>query len=172
MEEDTKLPLYLEETIQQLPFSATLAMNELIAEKEKEGKQKILHMGFGEAALPLHPLLKNALVESAAMTKYAPVLGLPELRQAIAGFLSRTRKISVNANQIVVGPGSKSMLFALFRIFEGDALIPAPSWVSYAPAVRMAGKKVIYIQTDFKDNHRLTTENLNKALKKAKEEGK
>lgn len=171
MNEDTKIPLHLEETIQHLPFSATLAMNELIAEKEKSGKQKILHMGFGEAALPLHPLLKNALVESAAYTKYAPVLGLPELRQAIAGFLSRTRKITVNANQIVVGPGSKSMLYALFRIFEGDALIPAPSWVSYAPAVRMAGKKVVYVQTDSKDNHRLTTENLNKALKKAKEEG-
>jgi aspartate aminotransferase len=171
MDESSKLPLHLEENIERLPISATLAMNELIAEKEKDGKKTILHMGFGEAALPLHPLLKNALVESAAFTKYSPILGLPELRTAIAGFLNRTRKIKVNTHQVVVGPGSKAMLFALFHIFEGDALIPAPSWVSYAPAVRMAGKKVTYVQTDVKDNHRLSIENLNRAVKNAKKEG-
>src|SRR6185437_4279815 len=147
MEEENNMPLYLEESAQQLPISATLAINELIAEKEKE-EQKVLHMGFGEASFPLHPLLKNALAESATYTKYSPVLGLPELRMAIAGFLSRKRNMQINSHQIVVGPGSKAIIYALFHIFDGDVLIPSPSWVSYAPVARLAGKKIVPIQTD------------------------
>src|SRR5258708_36433124 len=167
MEEDSNLPLYLEETAQNLPISATLAINELIAEKEKDEKQKVLHMGFGEASFPLHPLLKSALAESASFTKYAPVLGIPELRFAIAGFLSRVRKLEITTHQIVIGPGSKAIIYALFHIFEGDVLIPAPSWVSYAPVARLAGKKVILVPTDIKDHHRLTAENLTNAVKQA-----
>lgn len=165
------VPLDLGTLAQNLPVSATLAINELLEEKVKDEKQKFLHMGFGEAFLPLHPLLKNALAESASFTRYAPVLGIPELRLAIAGFLQRTRNIEVGAHQIVVGPGCKAILFALFHIFDGDALIPAPSWVSYAPAARLAGKKVIYVQTDSQDHHRLTAENLTNAVKNAKKDG-
>ncbi len=171
MEEDSNLPLFLEESALQLPVSATLAINELIAEKEKDAKQKVLHMGFGEASFPLHPQLKNALTEASTFTKYSPVLGLPELRMAIAGFLSRKRNMTINSHQVVVGPGSKAVIYALFHIFDGDVLIPSPSWVSYAPVARLAGKKIIPIQTDPKDHHRLTVENLTKAFKQAKQVG-
>src|SRR5579859_3467618 len=163
--------LDLASAAQNLPISATLAMNELAEEKAKEAKGKLLHMGFGEAYLPLHPQLKAALSDAASYTRYAPVLGMPELRTAISGFLSRTRKREFNARQIVVGPGCKAILYALYHILEGDALIPAPSWVSYAPAARLAGKKVFYVQTDQEDHHSLTEENLTKALENAKKDG-
>jgi aspartate aminotransferase len=171
MEEDNKSPLYLEESALRLPISPTLAINELITEKEKNEKQRVLHMGFGEASLPLHPLLKNALIEYASYTKYAPVLGFPELRLAIADFLSRTRKIDINMQQIVVAPGCKAIIYALYHIFEGDALIPAPSWVSYEPIARLSGKKVIHVRTDPKDHHRLTAESLTSSLREARKNG-
>ena len=170
MEEDNKLPLYLEENIQQLRVSATLAINELIAEKEKDEKQKVLHMGFGEASFPLHPLLKNALAESASATKYAPVLGIPELRLAIAEFLSHNRIMSFKSHQIIIGPGSKALLYGLFQIFEGDILLPAPSWVSYAPIARLAGKKVTPVKTVSADHLGLTEKNLSDAFNQAKKE--
>jgi aspartate/methionine/tyrosine aminotransferase len=165
------LPLNLGLKAQNLPVSATLAINELIAEKEKDLKQNVLHMGFGEAAFPLHPLLKKALSEAATATKYAPVLGIPELRKTIAEFLSHQSKSIFKPHQIVVGPGSKALLYGLFQLLEGDVLLPAPSWVSYAPIARMAGKKVIPVYTDSNAILRLSVKNLNHAVEQAKKEG-
>ena len=169
--EEPDLILNLQQNAQNLPFSATLAMNELIAKKEKDGKQEVLHMGFGEAYFPLHPLLKTALSESASATKYAPVLGLAELRQTIAEFVSNNRNMPFKSHQIIVGPGSKALLYGLFQLFEGDVLLPAPGWVSYAPIARLAGKKVIPVDTDPEDHLGLTEKNLTKALKIAKKNG-
>jgi len=171
MEENNSLPLDLDITAQNLPVSATLAINELIEEKEKEQRQRVLHMGFGEAAFPLHPLMKNALAQFASATKYSPVLGIPELRSAIAEFLSHQRNMTFKPHQIIIGPGSKALLYGLFQLFEGDVLIPSPSWVSYAPIARMAGKKVIPVHTDSKAILRLSVKNLNNAVNEAKKIG-
>jgi aspartate aminotransferase len=163
-------PLGLAPGAQNLASSATLAMNEAVALRRSEGRATI-HLGFGEASFPLHPLLKTALTEAAKYTGYAPVAGLPALRQAIAEYLSRTRGLPCSPDQIIVGPGSKPLLYALLHILEGDLLLPVPSWVSYAPQARMAGKRVIEVQTEPGDNHRLTPQALSEALAQASREG-
>ena len=101
-------------------------MNEAVAKRRVAGRETI-HLGFGEAAFPLHPLLKNALTEAATQTGYAPVLGIPALRQAIAAYLSRTRGVEISAEQVAIGPGSKPLLYTLLQILEGDVLLPVPS---------------------------------------------
>ncbi|HJT55154.1 MAG TPA: aminotransferase class I/II-fold pyridoxal phosphate-dependent enzyme [Ktedonobacteraceae bacterium] len=163
-------PLGLASSAQMLPASATLSMNEAVAKRRAAGYETI-HLGFGEAAFPLHPLLKSALAEAATRTSYAPVLGIPTLRQAIAAYLTRTRGMEVSTEQVVVGPGSKPLLYALLHILEGDMLLPVPSWVSYAPMARLAGKRVIGVQTDPNDRHRLPPQNLAQAMDKARAEG-
>ena len=62
----------------------------------------------------------------------------------------------IKADQIVVAPGSKPLLFALFDIFNGDVLLPRPSWVSYEPQVMHAGKRLFWIETDEEDRHTIT----------------
>src|SRR5437773_2980723 len=114
-------PLQLISTAQTLTTSATLSMNEAVAKRRATGRETI-HLGFGEASFPLHPLLATALAEAATHTGYAPVLGIPALRQAIAAYLARTRGMTCSADQIVVGPGSKPLLYALLHILEGDVL--------------------------------------------------
>lgn len=163
-------PLGLASLAQMLPASATLSMNEAVAKRRASG-QETIHLGFGEAAFPLHPLLKSALAMAATRTSYVPVLGIPALRQAIAAYLTRTRGMEVAAEQVVVGPGSKPLLYALLHILEGDILLPVPSWVSYAPMARLAGKRVIDVQTDPNDHHRLTPQALVQAMDKARAEG-
>src|SRR5215472_11348469 len=111
------VPLRLASTTQTLPTSATLAMNEAVAKRRAVGRETI-HLGFGEAAFPLHPLLKTALAEAATRTGYAPVLGIPALRQAIAAYLTRAREMTCSADQVVVGPGSKPLLYALLQVLE------------------------------------------------------
>ena len=94
-------PLRLAAMTQQFAPSATLAMNEAVAQRRAAGRSTI-HLGFGEATFPLHPLLQSALADAANHTGYAPVAGIPALRQAIAEYLSRTRGLNYTAADIIV----------------------------------------------------------------------
>ncbi len=167
---ETRKPLGLASSAQALPASATLSMNEAVAKRRAAGRETI-HLGFGEASFPLHPLLQSALARAATRTGYAPVLGIPALRQAIAAYLTRTRGIECSAEQVVVGPGSKPLLYALLHILDGDMLLPIPSWVSYAPMARLAGRRVIRVATQPEDHHRLSPETLAQAMEVARREG-
>ncbi len=163
-------PLGLTMTASAFTTSPTLAINEAVAKRRAEG-QDIIHLGFGEASFPLHPLLQTALAEAAKHTAYTPVLGIPELGKAIAAYLTRTRQLTCSPESIVVGPGSKPLLYALLQVLEGDLLLPAPSWVSYAPQAKLAGRKVIAIETDPSDCHRITPQKLTEALHSARMNG-
>ncbi len=166
----TVSPLCLAPGARTLAPSATLTMNEAVAQRRAAGRETI-HLGFGEAAFPLHPLLHTALATAAKHTSYAPVLGLPPLRQAIAQYLARTRSLACSPEHIVVAPGSKPLLYALLHVLEGDLLLPVPSWVSYAAQARLAGRRVIGVHTDPGDHHRLTSQALSEALDRAHEGG-
>src|SRR6266705_7209691 len=163
-------PLSLVSGAQTLATSATLSMNEAVAKRRAEGRETI-HLGFGEASFPLHPLLATALAEAAKHTAYAPVLGIPNLRQAIAEYLARKRGLTFSSDQIIVAPGSKPLLYTLLQILEGDLLLPVPSWVSYAPQARLAGRNVIGVETDSVDCHRLTPHALSQAMLQARRNG-
>ena len=163
-------PIQLVSGAQTLVTSATLSVNEAVAKRRAAGRETI-HLGFGEASFPLHPLLATALAEAAKSTAYAPVLGMPKLRKAIAEYLARKRGLAFSSDQIIVAPGSKPLLYALLQVLEGDLLLPVPSWVSYAPQARLAGRKVIGVETDSVDCHRLTPQALSQAMLKARENG-
>src|SRR6266699_4897327 len=163
-------PIQLVSGAQTLATSATLSMNEAVAKRRAAGRETI-HLGFGEASFPLHPLLATALAEAAKHTAYAPVLGIPNLRQAIAEYLARKLGLTFSSDQIIVAPGSKPLLYALLQVLEGDLLLPIPSWVSYAPMARLAGRRVIGVQTDPNDRHRLTPQVLAQAMDEACREG-
>src|SRR5260370_5533676 len=93
------------------------------------------------------------------------------LFRSIAAYLTRTRGMTCSADQIVVGPGSKPLLYALLQILEGDVLLPVPSWVSYAPMARLAGRRVTGVQTEPDDHHRLTPQALAQAMTPARRDG-
>lgn len=163
-------PLALSPSLQDMASSPTLAINEAVAARRAAGST-IIHLGFGEASFPLHPLLNEALARSAKHTGYAPVAGIPSLRRAIAAYLERTRGLAFTPDQIIVAPGSKPLLYTLLQALEGDLLLPVPSWVSYAPHAHLAGRRVIPVETDASDHHRLTPQALTEAFSRARFEG-
>ena len=163
-------PLALASSLQDLASSPTLAINEAVAARRAAGR-KTIHLGFGEASFPLHPLLNEALASAAKHTGYAPVAGIPSLRRAIAAYLERTRSLAFTPDQIIVAPGSKPLLYALLQALEGDLLLPVPSWESYAPQAHLAGRRVIPVETDESDHHRLTPQALSEAFTRARFEG-
>lgn len=121
--------------------SATLALNEQLQSRRAEGKD-VLHLGFGEAGLPVLPEAGEVLAAATNRNSYAPVAGSANARAAAAGYFTR-RGIPTEPGQIVLAPGSKALLFGLLAAVPGDVVLPQPSWVSYAAQAAIAGKHVI-----------------------------
>jgi aspartate aminotransferase len=123
--------------------SPTLAANERIKRRIQAGDD-IVHMAFGEAGLPVHPMLANALSEAAFSSSYAPVGGDPSLRASIAAYFDR-RGLATEPSNVLVTPGCKAALFALLLALPGDVVLPRPSWVSYEPQAHLTKKRVIRV---------------------------
>lgn len=130
--------------------SSTLAMNELVVQMRDSGRT-VFHMGFGEAPFPAHPRLVNALREHSAQKRYLPVAGLPALRAAVAEHYARLAGINTDDYDVMVGPGSKTLLFALQMCIPGDVLLPVPSWVSYAPQAALLKQNVIPVELELSE---------------------
>jgi aspartate aminotransferase len=123
--------------------SATLQINEAMQARRGRG-EPVVHLGFGEAGLPVLPEIAEALRRSAELNGYGPVTGSPPLRTSAAGYLTR-RGLPTEAGQVLFAPGSKALLFALTTTLPGDVVLPAPSWVSYAAQAAMAGRRVVKV---------------------------
>jgi aspartate aminotransferase len=121
--------------------SATLAINERVAARRAAGED-VLHLGFGEAGLPVLPGAAAVLADAVGRNGYPPVAGTAEARAAAAGWFAR-RGIPTEPEQIVLAPGSKAVLYALVASLPGDVVLARPSWVSYAAQAALAGKHVI-----------------------------
>jgi len=120
-----------------MPISATLAANEALAARRSRG-EPVLPLAFGEAGLPAHPALQEALAAATASNGYGPVAGSAALREAAAGYWQR-RGLPTTAGSVVCGPGSKPLLFGLLLATGADVAVPRPSWVSYAAQAGLAG---------------------------------
>jgi aspartate aminotransferase len=125
--------------------SATLAINEE-TERRRAAGRPVLPLGFGEAGLPVHERLVEALSRVAGEASYGPVVGVEELRAAAAGYWSR-RGLTTDPTQVVAGPGSKPLLYALLRAVGGAVALPRPSWVSYAAQASLLGLPVVSLPT-------------------------
>lgn len=121
-------------------MSPNLALNEQIARLRAEGRS-IVHMGFGESRLPAFAPLAERLCAGAGRSAYGPVAGAPDALASVSGYFTR-RGLPTGPQDVMLGPGSKSLLMALNLVLPGDVLLPRPCWNSYAPQARMAGKKV------------------------------
>lgn len=123
--------------------SATLAINERLAARRAAG-EPVVHLGFGEAGLPVLPSVAEVLRGAVDRNGYGPVVGSPRVRAAAAGYFSR-RGLSTVADQVVTAPGSKALLYALMSVLPGDVVLPRPSWVSYAAQAALSGKDVLWV---------------------------
>lgn len=155
--------------IRGLKASATLAMNERVRDIWDAGGD-VYHLGFGESRFPVHPKLAEALKVNVHHRSYLPALGLRELRETIARFYQRRFQMPVSANQVVVGPGSKPLLYALVMALGEELILPQPSWVSYAPQAHVLGKPVLWVPMHLEKNYLLEVDLLRQRMEEDKEE--
>lgn len=145
--------------IRGLKKSATLAINEQSRQLQQEGK-KIFRLGFGQSPFPVPEPVVEGLRRHAHEKDYLPVKGLMELRQAIAGYYQRKHGLNRSAEDVLIGPGSKELLFLVQLVYYGDLIIPRPSWVSYSPQAIIVGRRVIWADTRQENGWRLMPEEL------------
>jgi aspartate aminotransferase len=126
-----------------IPISATLAANETMDARRRRG-EPVLPLGFGEAGLPVHRMLRAALARAAGYNSYGPVAGHAALREAAACYWAR-RGLPTDAEAVVCGPGSKALLYGLMAAIGGDIAVTRPSWVSYAAQASLAGRVAHFV---------------------------
>jgi len=141
----------IKDQINKLKPSATLAINEKSNKLIRSGK-KVYKFGFGQSPFPIPDSIILALRNAADKNTYLPMQGLEELRSAIVDHLNKNNNNQFESDDIVIGPGTKELMFLTQMAFNGDILLPAPSWVSYEPQALIAKNKVHWIQTNSSTN--------------------
>ena len=153
----------IKEKIKKLDLSATLKINELSKNLSLTGKD-IIKFGFGQSPFKIPKIIVEELKKNADQKSYLPIQGLLELRKSIANYETNKKKVKISPEQIIVGPGSKELMFLLHLAFDGDILLPTPSWVSYKPQSIIANNNYKWIQTNSENNWFPTVEDLEKIV--------
>ena len=150
--------------VRDLGPSATLAINEKSKAMAAQGRE-IHYFGLGQSPFPVPDIMVEELKKNAHQKDYLPVKGLLSLREAVAQYHNRHDGLSATGEDVIIGPGSKELMFLVQLAFYGDLLIPAPSWVSYGPQASIIGRKIRWISTSQKDSWRLTPKALEEECK-------
>jgi len=135
---------------------------------EKQGK-KIIHLEIGEPDFDTPLNIKEAAAKAifAGHTHYVSAAGIPELRQAIAVHVSRTRRIDVDPEEVVVTPGAKPIIFhtILACVNKGEEVMyPNPGFPIYESMINFVGAKPVPIPLKEENDFRLNPEYLKSKL--------
>jgi len=132
---------------------------------EREKGIKVIHLEIGEPdfATPknIREACKKAIDEG--YTHYTPAKGIPELRQAVAEHISRTRGIDVDPENVLISAGGKLLIYAACTVFleEGDeAIYPDPGYPPYRSAIALAGGKPVPLMLSEEDDYKIDTNQL------------
>lgn len=152
---------HLNLNVRGLSESATLVINEKSAALAEQGR-RVFRLGLGQSPFPVPDPVAGALADNAHQKDYLPVRGLKALRREVADYFRRNQGVDVAADGVLIGPGSKELMFILQLVYYGDLLIPTPSWVSYAPQAHILGRQIRWIETRKSDDWKLTPEALDR----------
>ncbi|KAE9116429.1 hypothetical protein PF010_g8957 [Phytophthora fragariae] len=137
--------------IRMLCTAAGSALDELSNKMIREGKC-IYKLGLGQSPFPIPQCIVDELRANSHRRDYLPVAGLPELCDDIAAWGTDRLHIDYSRDDVLVGPGTKELLFVLQTVYYGDLLLPNPSCTSYAPQAAIAGRNMMWLPTHAEDH--------------------
>src|SRR5437667_761491 len=150
MEKAVQYELRLAERMSRLGTETAFEVLNKARALERQGKE-IIHLEIGEPDFATPPNIVNAGIDAlrAGWTHYGPSAGYPELREAIASEVSRTREVQVTPDEVVVVPGGKPIIFfsILALVNDGDEVIyPNPGFPIYESMIRYVGGRAVPIR--------------------------
>lgn len=158
----------LSDRLNRLAPSATLAMSQKSAEMKAQGID-VINMSVGEPDFNTPDHIKNAAKQAIDdnFSRYSPVPGYIDLREAIVAKLKKENGLDYSVSEVLVSNGAKqsvcNTLMALVN--DGDeVIIPAPYWVSYPQMTKLAGGVPVVVNADFDQNFKITPQQLEDAI--------
>ncbi len=156
----------ISERLKSVQPSPTLEVSRLAAELRSQGVD-IISLGAGEPDFDTPDHVKEAAIAAihAGKTKYAPVDGIPVLKEAVVQSIQSDYGLAYSTDQVLIGSGAKQCIYNLFMatLDPGDeVIIPAPYWVSYTDIVSISGGKPVVV--DCGEEFKLTADLLERAI--------
>ena len=154
--------------VDQIKPSATIAVSMKAMELKAQGRD-IVSLGFGEPDFDTPEHIREAAIAAIheGKTRYTPVDGTPELKQAIVNKFRRDNNLNFEPGQVLVSNGAKQSLFNLLVAIlnHGDeVIVPAPYWVSYPDMVKLADAEPVILSAKPEHNYKITARELNNTL--------
>ena len=148
--------------------SPTLAINAKAKSMQAQGIH-VISFGAGEPDFDTPQNIKRAAIKAIeeGFTKYTPVGGIDELKDAVIQKFKRDNGLTFKRSEVIVSCGGKHSFYNLAQALfdQGDeVIVPAPYWVSYPPMVSLAGATPVIIETKEENNFKVTPENLKKVI--------
>ena len=142
-----------------LQQSATLRINDRSKRLQSSGNT-VYRLGLGQSPFPIPSQVVEALKSHAHEKDYLPSMGHPQLREAVADYHRRIDGVDATGENVLVGPGSKELMFLVQLTYYGELWAPTPCWVSYTPQAKIIGRNVTLISARAGDRWRITAERL------------
>jgi len=151
-----------------VPASATMAVTSRAKQLKAEGID-VINFGAGEPDFDTPEFIKSAAIDAimAGKTKYTATAGITELRTVICEKLKKENGITYSPEQIIVNIGAKHSIYESIQavLDPGDEVIlPAPYWVTYPEAIKLAGGVPKIVQTELANGYKITADQLQKAI--------
>ena len=158
----------LAERLNRLATSATLAMSQKSAEMKAQGID-VINLSVGEPDFNTPDGIKAAAKQAVDdnWSRYSPVPGYADLRQAIVAKLKNENHLDYSADEILVSNGAKQCVCNAVMALVDDGeevIIPTPYWVSYPQMALLAGAKPVHIRAGIEQNFKITPEQLEAAI--------
>lgn len=158
----------LSQRASQLKASPTLKLAARAKELASQGHD-VISLTVGEPDWPTYSCISTAGHEAIDknITKYTPANGTVDLRKAIGKRVKEDLGIDYTANEVVVGPGTKFIIFSALQVLcnPGDEVIlQAPYWVSYPTMIELSGGKPVVVNASAKNNFKLSAQEFEKAI--------
>lgn len=152
--------MFLSKRVQSIKPSPTLAIDAKAKELQAKGIN-VISFGTGEPDFDTPQNIKDAAINAinSGFTKYCPVAGTVDLKNAIINKFKTDNNLDYAQNEIIVSCGAKHSLYNIFQaVFddEDEVIIPAPYWVSYPDMALLAGAIPIIVYTDDKNHFKIT----------------
>ncbi len=159
---------FMSDALGRMKPSATIALTQMARDLKAQGRD-VISLAVGEPDFDTPDHIKEAAIEAIRRgeSKYTPVAGIPQLREAVAAKFKRDNNLEYLPGQVIVGNGGKQVIYnaLMATLNPGDEVICiAPYWVSYPEIVALCGGTPVTVIAHEQDNFKLKPEELRRAI--------
>jgi aspartate aminotransferase len=146
------LRFVVDQQVEDIEMPENLKLNTFLQEFHSDCPHNECNFGyygfaFGQSPFQVPKIVQDALIKNANKGAYAPVPGIPELRNAISKYNKHYFGMDIAPERVYVGPGTKELIFNLLEVLHGTVILPTPAWLGYLPQIRFLKKNYHMLPT-------------------------